>query len=142
MPTLFEPVQFGKIALANRLVMAPMTRNRAKPCGGATESMAEYYAQRASAGLIITEAIQISQVAQGFANTPGLHDPEQVESWRAVTDAVHANGGRIAAQLMHAGRIGHPSLYASAHLPVAPSSVAAAGSCFTADGPQDYPVPL
>ncbi|MFF8974892.1 alkene reductase [Streptomyces sp. NPDC014995] len=141
MTSLFDSVTFGKIPLSNRLVMAPMTRNRAKPCGGATELMAEYYAQRASAGLIITEGTQPSQVGQGFLNTPGLHHPEQVKTWRTVTDAVHAAGGRIVVQLMHSGRIGHPSLYASAHTSVAPSPVAAAGQCFTPDGPQDYPVP-
>jgi N-ethylmaleimide reductase len=141
MTSLFDSVTFGKIALNNRLVMAPMTRNRAKPCGGATDLMAEYYAQRASAGLIITEGVQPSQVGQGFLNTPGLHHPEQVRTWRTVTDAVHAEGGSIVAQLMHSGRIGHPSLYASAHQSVAPSPVAAAGQCFTPDGPKDYPVP-
>ncbi|WP_030042100.1 oxidoreductase, partial [Streptomyces resistomycificus] len=141
MTSLFDSVTFGKIPLANRLVMAPMTRNRAKACGGATELMARYYAQRASAGLIITEGVQPSQVGQGFLNTPGLHHPEQVASWRAVTDAVHAEGGRIVAQLMHAGRIGHPSLYDSAHTSVAPSPVAATGQCFTPGGMQDYPVP-
>ncbi|MCQ0025020.1 alkene reductase [Streptomyces somaliensis DSM 40738] len=141
MTSLFEPVTFGKIPLANRLVMAPMTRNRAEPRGNATELMAEYYAQRASAGLVITEGVQPSRVGQGFLDTPGLHDPEQVESWRAVTDAVHDGGGRIVAQLMHAGRIGHPSLYADAHRSVAPSPVAAAGQCFTPDGMRDYEVP-
>jgi N-ethylmaleimide reductase len=141
MTSLFDSVTFGKIALDNRLVMAPMTRNRAKPCGGATELMAEYYAQRASAGLIITEGTQPSQVGQGFLNTPGLHHPEQVKSWRTVTDAVHAAGGKIVVQLMHSGRIGHPALYDSAHQPVAPSPIAAAGQCFTPAGPQDYPVP-
>ncbi|MER7914430.1 alkene reductase [Streptomyces sp. NPDC096068] len=141
MTSLFDSVTFGKIPLANRLVMAPMTRNRAKPCGGATELMAEYYAQRASAGLIITEGTQPSQVGQGFLNTPGLHHPEQVRSWRAVTDAVHEKGGRIVVQLMHSGRIGHPSLYDSAHRSVAPSAIAAAGQCFTPDGMRDYPVP-
>ncbi|WP_328746990.1 alkene reductase [Streptomyces sp. NBC_00285] len=141
MTSLFDSVTFGKITLDNRLVMAPMTRNRAKPCGGATELMAEYYAQRASAGLIITEGTQPSQVGQGFLNTPGLHHPEQVKSWRTVTDAVHAAGGRIVVQLMHSGRIGHPALYDSAHQPVAPSAIAAAGQCFTPAGPQDYPVP-
>lgn len=141
MTSLFDSVTFGKIALGNRLVMAPMTRNRAKSCGGATELMAEYYAQRASAGLIITEGTQPSQVGQGFLNTPGLHHPEQVRTWRTVTDAVHAAGGRIVVQLMHSGRIGHPSLYDSAHRSVAPSAVAAAGQCFTPSGLQDYPVP-
>ena len=85
--------------------------------------------------------MQPSQVGQGFLDTPGLHHPEQVRSWRAVTDAVHEKGGRIVVQLMHAGRIGHPSLYASAHTSVAPSPVPAAGQCFTPDGMQDYPVP-
>ncbi|MEU6171056.1 alkene reductase [Streptantibioticus parmotrematis] len=141
MTSLFDSASFGKISLDNRLVMAPMTRNRAKPCGGATELMAEYYAQRASAGLIITEGTQPSQVGKGFLNTPGLHHPEQVRTWRAVTDAVHARGGRIVVQLMHSGRIGHPSLYDSAHQSVAPSAIAAAGQCFTPEGPQDYPVP-
>ncbi|MEW2166595.1 alkene reductase [Streptomyces sp. NPDC007084] len=141
MTSLFDATTFGKIELKNRLVMAPMTRNRAKPCGGATELMAEYYAQRADAGLIITEGVQPSQVGQGFLNTPGLHHPEQVKSWRAVTDAVHARGGRIVVQLMHAGRIGHPSLYASAHTSVAPSPTAAAGECFTPEGMKPYPVP-
>ncbi|MBO3735950.1 alkene reductase [Actinoplanes flavus] len=141
MTSLFDAVTFGKIALANRLVMAPMTRNRAKPCGGATDLMAEYYAQRASAGLIITEGTQPSQIGQGFMNTPGLHHPEQVKTWRAVTDAVHARGGRIVVQLMHSGRIGHPSLYDSAHQSVAPSPVAAAGQCFTPNGLAAYPTP-
>ncbi|MDV9175009.1 alkene reductase [Streptomyces sp. W16] len=141
MTSLFDSVTFGKIALGNRLVMAPMTRNRAKSCGGATELMAEYYAQRASAGLIVTEGTQPSQVGQGFLNTPGLHHPEQVRTWRTVTDAVHAAGGRIVVQLMHSGRIGHPSLYDSAHHSVAPSPVAAAGQCFTPSGPLEYPVP-
>jgi N-ethylmaleimide reductase len=141
MTSLFDPIALGKIEMKNRLVMAPMTRNRAKPCGGATELMAEYYAQRADAGLVITEGTQPSQVGQGFLNTPGLHHPEQVRTWRTVTDAVHARGGRIMVQLMHAGRIGHPSLYDSAHRSVAPSAVAAAGRCFTPEGPKDYPVP-
>ncbi|MCW5251191.1 alkene reductase [Streptomyces sp. SHP 1-2] len=141
MTSLFDSTTFGKIGLANRLVMAPMTRNRAEPSGAATELMAEYYAQRASAGLIITEGTQPSPLGQGFLNTPGLHDPEHVRTWRAVTDAVHARGGRIVVQLMHSGRIGHPALYADAHQPVGPSPVAAAGQSFTPEGPRDHPVP-
>ncbi|WP_236244132.1 alkene reductase [Streptomyces sp. CC210A] len=141
MTSLFDAATFGKIPLRNRLVMAPMTRNRATPEGAATALMAEYYAQRATSGLIITEGVQPSQVGQGFINTPGLHTPEQVASWRTVTDAVHAQGGRIVVQLMHSGRIGHPSLYASAHEPVAPSPVRAAGQQFTPEGMQDYVVP-
>ncbi|WP_431784456.1 alkene reductase [Streptomyces chumphonensis] len=138
---LFEPLTLGKIALRNRLVMAPMTRNRATVDGLATPLMAEYYAQRAQAGLIVTEGVQPSQVGQGFLNTPGLHTDEQTASWRQVTDAVHAAGGRIVVQLMHSGRIGHPSLYPSAHRSVAPSPLAAGGQCFTPQGMTDYEVP-
>nr|WP_296767425.1 alkene reductase [Rhodococcus sp. (in: high G+C Gram-positive bacteria)] len=141
MTTIFEPTDLGAIELKNRLVMAPMTRNRATIDGCATPSMATYYAQRASAGLIVTEGIQPSVVGQGFTATPGLHSAEQIDSWRAVTDGVHAAGGRIVAQLMHSGRIGHPSLYPSAHMSVAPSAIAAAGTCFSPAGPVDYPTP-
>lgn len=138
---LFEPVTLGKLALNNRMVMAPMTRSRATTDGRATELMATYYGQRAGAGLVITEGIQPSTVGQGFVNTPGLHTTEQVTSWQPVTEAVHQAGSRIVAQLMHSGRIGHPSLYPSAHRSVAPSPLAAAGQCFGPDGPMDYQVP-
>lgn len=141
MPDLFETTTFGALHPANRLVMAPMSRNRANADGTPTELMATYYAQRADAGLIITEGTQPSQVAQGFMNTPGLHNAAQTTAWRDVTDAVHARGGLIAVQLMHAGRIGHPSLYPSAHQSVAPSSIPAAGTCFTPDGLMEYPEP-
>lgn len=142
MSILFDQVDLGALSLNNRLIMAPMTRNRATVDGRATDSMATYYAQRAGAGLIVSEGIQPSIVGQGFVATPGLHSPEQIESWRPVTDAVHRSGGRIVAQLMHSGRIGHPSLYPSAHTSVAPSAVAAAGTCFSPTGPVDYPVPV
>ncbi|MEU7067618.1 alkene reductase [Streptomyces sp. NPDC053429] len=138
---LFEPVTLGKLALGNRLVMAPMSRNRATPDGLATELMATYYAQRAGAGLIITEGIQPNVVGQGFMNSPGLYSQEQTESWKQVTSAVHRAGGLIAAQLMHCGRIGHPSLYPSAHQSVAPSAVTAAGQCFGPEGPLEYQEP-
>ncbi|CCQ13968.1 putative uncharacterized protein [Rhodococcus sp. AW25M09] len=141
MTTIFDPTELGALTLSNRLVMAPMTRNRATVDGCATPSMATYYAQRASAGLIVSEGIQPSAIGQGFASTPGLHSVEQVRSWRQVTDAVHAAGGRIVAQLMHSGRIGHPSLYPSAHTSVAPSAIAAAGTCFSPTGPVDYLTP-
>jgi N-ethylmaleimide reductase len=141
MPTLFDSITLGKLALGNRLVMAPMTRSRASISGDATELMATYYAQRASAGLIITEGVQPSQVGQGFMNTPGIHSNEHVASWRTVTDAVHEAGGTIVVQLMHAGRIGHPSLYPSAHQSVAPSAIAAAGQTFSPEGLVDYLVP-
>ncbi|GAA4924863.1 alkene reductase [Streptomyces coeruleoprunus] len=143
MTTAFDPIDLAGTALANRVAMAPMTRNRA-PGRVPTDLMAEYYAQRASAGLIITEGIQPSPAGQGYPNTPGLHSDEQVAAWRRVTDAVHAKGGRIFAQIMHAGRIGHPSILADLpgdlH-PVAPSAVAAEGQVFTPEGPKDYVTP-
>ena len=132
---------FGDIKVNNRLIMAPMSRNRATATGEATALMAKYYAQRASAGLIISEGIQPSEVGQGFANTPGLFTKSQVESWQHVTNAVHAKGGKIVAQIMHAGRIGHPSIYPSHHVSLAPSPVPAKGKAFTPDGMQTYPVP-
>lgn len=138
---LFEPVTLGKLALSNRVVMAPMSRNRATAEGLATDLMATYYGQRAGAGLIITEGAQPSAVGQGFGNSPGLHTQEQAESWKPVTEAVHAAGGKIVVQLMHAGRIGHPSLYPSGHQSVAPSAVAAAGQAYGPEGPLDYPAP-
>ncbi|GGR40785.1 N-ethylmaleimide reductase [Nocardioides luteus] len=142
--TAFEPITVGDLRLRNRIVMAPMTRSRAYDTR-ATDDMATYYAQRAGAGLIITEGIQPSPVGQGYPATPGLHTDEQVESWRPVTDAVHAEGGVIVAQLMHTGRIGHPSSTEAVGngglVPVAPSPVRAAGQIFTPTGPQDHVVP-
>ncbi|MEU6036157.1 alkene reductase [Actinomadura sp. NPDC047616] len=141
MDELFEPVTVGKLELPNRLVMAPMTRSRATEDGRVTEATAEYYAQRAAAGLIISEAVQPSVRGQGYVLTPGLHSPEQTAAWRAVTDAVHREGGRIFAQLMHGGRVGHPVLYPDGGLPVAPSPIASGGQLFTPDGMLDHPVP-
>jgi N-ethylmaleimide reductase len=108
MPTAFAPLAAGALAPSNRIVMAPMTRSRANGTL-ATSDMATYYSQRAGAGLIITEGTQPSAVGQGYPFTPGLHSVEQVESWRPVTTAVHDAGALIVAQLMHTGRIGHPS---------------------------------
>ena len=128
--------------LKNRIVMAPMTRSRAHNPGAlATDLMALYYSQRATAGLIITEGTQPSLVGQGYPNTPGLHSQEQVASWRIVTDAVHAKGGVIFAQLMHSGRIGHADLLPGDLTPVAPTPVAAEGQVYTAKGPQSFEVP-
>ncbi|MDT0330967.1 alkene reductase [Nocardiopsis lambiniae] len=141
MSRLFTPTTLGKIPLANRLVMAPMTRNRATPDGRATALTAEYYAQRAGAGLIITEGVHPDAVGQGFIDTPGLHTDAQVASWRPVTEAVHRAGGRIVAQLMHAGRIGHPDLNHEGHHPVAPSPVRAAGRAYAPGRALEYPVP-
>lgn len=136
---LFAPYRLGGLELANRFVMAPMTRNRAGQGGAPTDLNAEYYAQRASAGLIVTEGTQPSAVGQGYPDTPGLHTDEQVAGWRLVADAVHARGGKVVAQLMHCGRIGHPSI--TGLQPVAPSAVRAAGQVFTPDGMQDFVEP-
>ncbi|WP_420711000.1 alkene reductase [Streptomyces sp. NRRL F-2580] len=127
--------------LSNRIALAPMTRSRAAEGGIATALVAEYYTQRASAGLIISEGIQPSVVGQGYPFTPGLHSTEQVAAWREVTDSVHAAGGRIFAQLMHSGRIGHPSLLPDGLVPVAPSAVAAQGQLFTGEGMKDFVTP-
>ncbi|MFZ3571317.1 alkene reductase [Streptomyces sp. BH097] len=141
MTTAFDPIDLPGTRLANRIAMAPMTRSRAGEGGTATALTAEYYAQRASAGLIVTEGIQPSAVGQGYAWTPGLHTPEQIESWRPVTEAVHAKDGKIFAQVMHAGRISHPSLQPDGGAPVAPSAVAPEGKAFTNEGFQDFTTP-
>jgi N-ethylmaleimide reductase len=142
MTTAFDPIQLGGRRLASRIAMAPMTRSRAYgPGASVTELTASYYAQRASAGLIITEGIQPSVAGQGYPDTPGLHSAQQVTAWRQVTGAVHAAGGTIFAQLMHTGRIGHPSLLPDGLTPVGPSPVAAKGQVFTHQGPQDFVTP-
>jgi N-ethylmaleimide reductase len=123
---LFTPIQMGAFTLPNRMVMSPMTRLRA--VGSIpTPLMAEYYAQRASAGLIVTECTMISPLSNGYVNCPGIYSPEQVTAWRQVTDAVHRKGGKIFLQLWHSGRISHPSLLNS-ELPIAPSAIAAIGT--------------
>ena len=138
------PLEAGSMTMRNRIVMAPMTRSRADGTLP-TRDTATYYAQRAEAGLIVTEGIQPSRIGQGYPFTPGLHSAEQVEAWRVVTDAVHAVGGTIVAQLMHTGRIGHPSTTEAvghgALTPVAPSGVTAAGQIFTPTGMQDHVEP-
>ncbi|MFJ9852096.1 alkene reductase [Streptomyces sp. NPDC101150] len=142
MTTAFDPVDLAGIPLANRIVMAPMTRNRATQGGGVpTDSMVAYYAQRATAGLIVTEAAQTTVVGQGYPFTPGLHTAGQVAGWRRVTDAVHEAGGRIFAQLWHGGRIGHPVLLPDGLIPVGPSPVAADCQVFTEDGMKDCVTP-
>jgi N-ethylmaleimide reductase len=128
---LFEPVQLGPYRLANRVVMAPLTRARADADGVPGPLMAEYYAQRASAGLIIAEATVVSPQGRGYAFTPGLYSAAQVEGWRRVTGAVHARGGRIFDQLWHVGRISHPKLQPGGALPVAPSAICAKANAFT-----------
>ncbi len=139
MTSLFDRHEVGDLVLPNRVVMAPMTRVRAAEGGLATPSMATYYAQRATAGLIITEGVQPSLVGQSNPGTPGLHTDEQVASWRPVTAAVHANGGRVFAQIMHGGRVSHPDT--TGVRPVGPSAVPAVGDVFTPTGPQPAPVP-
>ncbi|MGW7315801.1 alkene reductase [Streptomyces sp. NPDC054865] len=141
MTSAFDSVRIAGDTLPNRIALAPMTRSRAAEGGLVTDLVAEYYSQRASAGLLISEGIQPSPVGQGYPFTPGLHNAEQIAAWRRVTDAVHAAGGRIFAQLMHSGRIGHPSLLPDGLVPVAPSAVAPQGQVFTADGPQDFVTP-
>ncbi|WP_069884548.1 alkene reductase [Streptomyces luteocolor] len=141
MTTAFDTIDLSGTQLGNRIAMAPMTRSRAGEGGVATDLTAAYYAQRASAGLIITEGIQPSVVGQGYPDTPGLHSEEQIAGWRKVTDAVHAAGGRIFAQIMHTGRIGHPSLLPEGLVNVGASPVAAKGQVYTAEGPKDFVTP-
>ncbi|AKJ26747.1 alkene reductase [Caldimonas brevitalea] len=138
MPTLFDPIRLGELQLANRLVMAPLTRNRAGAGQTVTPLTVEYYRQRANpstgAGLIVTEASQVTPMGQGYIDTPGIHTPEQVAAWKRVTDAVHAEGGKIVIQLWHVGRISHVSLLPGGQAPVAPSAIAAKAKTFTRNG--------
>ncbi len=128
---LFQPVQVGRYHLRHRIVMAPLTRSRSRQPGNVPTALnACYYAQRASAGLIISEATQVSMQGQGYAWTPGIHSREQVEGWRLVTEAVHQAGGLIFLQLWHVGRISHPSLQPDGMLPVAPSAIKPSGQAF------------
>ena len=139
---LLTAEQFGDIALKNRVVMAPLTRMRAGPGDVPGALAAQYYAQRASSGLIITEASQISPLAKGYPGTPGIYSDAQVEGWKEVTQAVHAQGGRIVLQLWHVGRISHSSLHQEEGLPVAPSAIAPSGKVYRADWQlADYEVP-
>ena len=145
MSTLFDPLRLGEIDLATRIVMAPLTRNRASPGQVPNALMAEYYAQRADpatgAGLIVTEATQISPEGQGYLDTPGLHNAEQVAGWRRVTDAVHARGGRIVVQLWHVGRISHVSLQPNGQAPVSSTARAAKSKTYIAGGFGDVSAP-
>lgn len=140
-PDLFTPLTMGPLELPNRIVVAPMTRNRAGPGNVPNELNAEYYAQRAKAGLIISEATQVSSQGLGYPGTPGIHSPEQVAGWQTVTDAVHEKGGRIFLQLWHVGRISHPDLQPDGALPVAPSAIRPAGTAFTYEGLKPFVTP-
>ncbi|MGY9050284.1 MAG: oxidoreductase, partial [Rhodobacterales bacterium] len=132
---LFTPFTAGKIDLKNRIVMAPLTRNRAKPEDDTPYDLhVEYYTQRAGAGLIITEATQITPEGKGYAWTPGIYSDAQVEGWKRVTDSVHAAGGKIVMQLWHVGRVSHTSLQEDGKKPVAPSAIASGAPTF--DGTQ------
>ena len=143
MTTLFDSLKLGDMTIPNRIIMAPLTRMRSKQPGNIPYALnAEYYAQRAGAGLIISEATQISQQGQGYPSTPGIHNAKQIEGWMLVTDAVHAKGGKIFLQLWHVGRISHSSHQPEGKLPVAPSAIKPTGKVFTADWKQtDYETP-
>lgn len=131
---LYQPMQFGPYQLQNHFAMAPLTRSRALEGDIPSALAIEYYAQRASAGLIIAEATQISPQGKGYVSTPGIYNAAQVTAWQAITSAVHAKGGRIFLQLWHVGRISHTSLQPDNALPVAPSAIAANGKTYTPDG--------
>jgi len=138
---LFLPVQFGACTLRNRIVMAPLTRSRSAADGVPGKYAAEYYRQRATAGLIIAEAAQISPQGKGYAGAPGIYTSAHVRGWAFITQTVHAAGGRIFLQLWHVGRISHPSLQPYGDLPVAPSAIQPAGQAFTEEGFQPFVTP-
>ncbi|GAB2736409.1 alkene reductase [Arthrobacter bambusae] len=139
--SLWQPLTLGRLELSHRLALAPMTRSRSNPDGTPGDLAAEYYGQRSSLGLIITEGTQPSEDGQGYMNTPGIYTPEHVEGWRSVTEAVHARGGAVFIQLMHAGRMSHPDNTPHHRQPVAPSAISADQDIFTPAGPQKTPTP-
>ena len=138
---LFSPYKLGDLELPNRMVMAPLTRNRAGDGNVPGQLNATYYTQRVSAGLIIAEATQVSPEGLGYPATPGIHSPAQVAGWKLVTDAVHQHGGRIFLQLWHVGRISHPDLQPDGALPVAPSAIAPKGEAATYEGMKPFVTP-
>ncbi len=139
---LFSPISLGDLILPNRIIMAPLTRNRAAMPGNVPQAMnVTYYAQRSSAGLIITEATQVSPEGVGYPATPGIHSEEQVQGWRAVNDAVHAQGGRMFAQLWYCGRISHPDLLPGNRQPVSASAIRPEGDAVTGAGPKPFVEP-
>ncbi len=141
MSTLWSPIKIGKLELKHRLALAPMTRSRANPDGVPSDMAADYYAQRASLGLLIAEGTQPSEDGQGYTNTPGIHNEAQVKGWKKVTDAIHKAGGHLFIQIMHAGRVSHPDNTPHHRTPVAPSSIQAPGQIFTPKGMQDHAMP-
>jgi 2,4-dienoyl-CoA reductase-like NADH-dependent reductase (Old Yellow Enzyme family) len=140
MPTLFDPIALGDLALNNRIIMAPLTRCRADAGRVPSDLMVEYYRQRASAGLILTEATSVTPMGVGYPNTPGIWSAEQIQGWRTVTDAVHAAGGKIVLQLWHVGRISDP-IYLDGQLPVAPSALKPAGHVSLVRPKKEYETP-
>ena len=142
MATLFEPVQLGSLVLANRVFIAPLTRTRADEDGVPSELAATYYSQRASAGLIVTEATQISPMGKGYSNTPGIHSQAQVRGWERIVESVHKSGGRIFLQLWHVGRISHTSLLPNNAQPVAPSAIRANADTHIATGSAQVSEPV
>ena len=140
MPTLFDPLTLGALTLPNRIIMAPLTRCRASPGRVPNDLMREYYTQRASAGLILTEATSINSLGVGYVNTPGLWSDAQMTGWKKITDSVHAADGRIFAQLWHVGRLSHPD-FLEGRTPVGASAIACPGEIRTPTGHAPYPVP-
>lgn len=140
MPSLFDPIRIGDLDLPNRIVMAPLTRARATADRVPTPLMRDYYVQRATAGLILSEATSVTPMGVGYANTPGIWSDEQVAGWRTITDGVHAADGRIFLQLWHVGRISDPS-FLDGEAPVAPSAIAARGNVSLLRPQRPYPVP-
>lgn len=139
--SLWQPFTLGSVELPHRLALAPLTRSRANPDGTPGELAAEYYGQRASLGLIITEGTQPSEDGQGYLNTPGIYTPQHIGGWRKIADTVHAGGGALFIQLMHVGRMSHPDNTPHHRQPVGPSAISAEQDMFTATGPQKTPVP-
>lgn len=141
MTSLFTPVSIGPYTLQNRIIMAPMTRSRSDDAGVPSDLVITYYGQRASAGLIISEGVFPVALGKGYVRTPGIHTQAQVNAWRQVTDAVHARGGRMFMQLMHCGRISHPSLLPANATPLAPSAIKPVGQTWTDTGLQEFVTP-
>lgn len=141
MSQLFTPTHIGRLTVPNRMVMAPMTRSRSDDAGVPSDLVSTYYAQRASAGLIISEGVFPSAMGKGYVRTPGIETEAQVAAWKLVTGAVHAKDGRIFMQVMHCGRISHPTLLPNQAQPVAPSAIKAAGQTWTGSGMQDFVTP-
>lgn len=138
---LFQPLQLGAIALSNRIIMAPLTRARAGESRIPNDLMRQHYEQRASAGLIISEATQISEQGAGWDQSPGIHTPEQVDGWKVITDAVHQKGGKIILQLWHTGRASHPDFQPNGELPVSASAIRPEGEIHTSQGKKAHVTP-